>query len=266
MNDGHAIRPWQKINLDFYGPLQSGEYLLVFIERYSRYPEVEIVRLTKAASVIPCLDKIFSVKGLPHQVISNNGNPFNSTEFTRYMDTLRIQFDTTTPTWLQGNAEVERFMQPLGKVIQTAHGENKVWQQELYQFLLRYRSTDHSRTQVPPAELLFIRKWLTSTNRHRPKIRKEGNITSNMQTEKRHTEPSNINVGDTVLVRQGKQNKLTTKFNQTPYTVNKQEMIKSNHKEQKKPRKKRFTLQKNSKARTVRLRHWRWHSNSTLTY
>ena len=52
----------------------------------------------------------------------------------------------------------------------------------------------------------------------------------------RHTEPSNINVGDTVLVRQEKHKKLTTKFNQTPYTVNKQEMIRSNRKEQKKPR------------------------------
>ena len=51
--------------------------------------------------------------------------------------------------------EVERFMQPLGKAIQTAHAENKVWQQELYQFLLQYRSAPHSTTQVPPAELLF---------------------------------------------------------------------------------------------------------------
>ena len=36
---------------------------------------------------------------------------------------------------------------------------------------------------------------------------------------KRHTKPRTINVGDTVLVRQEKQNKLTTQFNQTPYTV-----------------------------------------------
>ena len=125
--------PWQKVHLDFYGPLPSGEHLLVCIDRYSRYPEVEIVRSTKAASVIPRLDKIFSVHGLPQQVISDNGPPFNSTEFARYMDTLGIQFDPTTPKWPQGNAEVERFIQPLGKAIQTAHAENKVWQQELYQ-------------------------------------------------------------------------------------------------------------------------------------
>ena len=112
---------WKKVHPDVYCPLPCGEHLLVCIDHYSRYPEVEIVRLTKAASVIPRLDKIFSVHGLPYQVISDNGPPFNSTEFARYMDTLGIQFDHTTPKWPQGNAEVERFMQPLGKAIQTVH-------------------------------------------------------------------------------------------------------------------------------------------------
>ena len=44
-----------------------------------------------------------------------------------------------------------------GETIQTAHVENKVWQQELHWALLQYRSTPHSMTQVPPAELLFNR-------------------------------------------------------------------------------------------------------------
>ena len=93
-------------------------------------PKIKNVRSTKAASVIPRLDKIFSVHGLPHQIISDKG----SAEFVRYMDTLGIQFDPTTPKWPQANVEVERFMQPLGKAIQAVHAENKVWQQELYGF------------------------------------------------------------------------------------------------------------------------------------
>ena len=89
--------------------------MLVCIDHYSRYPEIEIVRSTKAASVILRLDKIFSAHGLPHQIISDNGPSFNSTEFARYMVTLGIQFDHRTPKWPQGNAEVKRFMQPLGQ-------------------------------------------------------------------------------------------------------------------------------------------------------
>ena len=52
--------PSDKVHLDFYGPVLSGEYLLVVIDRYSRYPEVEIVRSTKASVVIPKLDKVFA--------------------------------------------------------------------------------------------------------------------------------------------------------------------------------------------------------------
>ena len=33
--------PWQKVHLDLYGPLPSGEHLLVCIDRYSRYLEVD---------------------------------------------------------------------------------------------------------------------------------------------------------------------------------------------------------------------------------
>ena len=44
--------------IDFYGPLPSGEYLLVLIDRYSRFPEVEIVKSTKASVIILKLDRI----------------------------------------------------------------------------------------------------------------------------------------------------------------------------------------------------------------
>ena len=222
--------PWQKVHLDFYGPLPSREHFLACIDSYNRYHEVEIVRSTNAASVIPRLDKIFSVYGLPRRFISDNGPPFNSTEFARYIDTLGIQFDPTTPKWPQGNAEVERFMQPLGKAIQTAHAENKVWQQELYRFLLQYRSTPHSTTQVPPTKLLFDRivhgklpilhprKVINKHKQAQTKDKERRECNKQYADRKKHTKPSTIDMGDTVPVRQIKQNKLTTQFNQTPYT------------------------------------------------
>ena len=74
--------PWQKVHADFYGPLPSGEYLLVVIDRYSRYPEVEIVRSTKASCVIPKFDKIFSTHGIPISMTTDNGPPFNGAEYS----------------------------------------------------------------------------------------------------------------------------------------------------------------------------------------
>jgi hypothetical protein len=53
------------VHIDFYGPLPTGEYLLVAMNRYSRYPEVEVVRSTKASTVIPKLDQMFARHGIP---------------------------------------------------------------------------------------------------------------------------------------------------------------------------------------------------------
>ena len=35
--------PWQKVHIDFYGPMPTSEYLLVVIDRYSRFPIVKMV-------------------------------------------------------------------------------------------------------------------------------------------------------------------------------------------------------------------------------
>ena len=53
--------PWRELSTDFYGPLPTGEYLLVIIDEYSRYPVVEILRSTSANTVIPVFDKVIPV-------------------------------------------------------------------------------------------------------------------------------------------------------------------------------------------------------------
>jgi hypothetical protein len=35
-------KPWSHVSADFYGPLPTGEYLLVLMDDYSRFPIVEI--------------------------------------------------------------------------------------------------------------------------------------------------------------------------------------------------------------------------------
>ena len=45
-----------KVDVDFCGPFPSDDYLLVVLDEYSRYPEVEIIKSTSANSVILKLD------------------------------------------------------------------------------------------------------------------------------------------------------------------------------------------------------------------
>ena len=91
--------PWQRLNIDFFGPLPSGEYLLVVIDAYSRFPVVEITRSTATPAIIPILDKIFAMHGIPLTVKADGGPPFNGNDFKRYMKTLGIDFPPPTPLW-----------------------------------------------------------------------------------------------------------------------------------------------------------------------
>ena len=148
------------------------------------------------------------------------------------MTAMGITHTTSTPLWPQGNAEVEAFMKSLGKAIKTAHLERRPWQQELSRFLLTYRSTPHSTTKVPPAQLLYNREMRGKLpllprnhkviNRHREaeenqiKAKDKG---KEYADQRRATKSSNIKVGDTVIVKQQKKNKLSANFATTPYTV-----------------------------------------------
>ena len=78
-------QPWHTVNIDFCGPFPSGEYLLVVIDAYSRFPEVEIVKSTSAKSTIPKLEQIFARHGIPHILKSDNGPPFPGHEFCQFM-------------------------------------------------------------------------------------------------------------------------------------------------------------------------------------
>ena len=150
--------PWQEVNIDFKGPLPSGQYLLVIIYSYFQYPEVEIVSSTAAQKVIPKIDTIFPRHRVPRKAKSDNGPPFDSEDFARYMHVIGVEHSASTPLWPQGNAEVEAFMKPLGRALATAQAEQCSWSQELSRFLLSYRTTPHSSTKFPPAQLLFNRQ------------------------------------------------------------------------------------------------------------
>ena len=57
--------PWQKIAVDHAGLFPSGEYCLVIIDEYSRYPEIRIVRSTSASTNIPKFKATFADDEVP---------------------------------------------------------------------------------------------------------------------------------------------------------------------------------------------------------
>ncbi|CAB3977432.1 Transposon Ty3-I Gag-Pol poly [Paramuricea clavata] len=191
--------PWNEIAIDFDGPFPSGETLLVVIDEFSRFPEVEILHSTTANAVIPKLDGIFSRQGIPKVVKSDNGPPFNSAEFANFASFLGFLHRKVTPYWPLANGEVERFMRTLEKAIRTAHSEKKNW-----------KRISTPLTEVPNPE---ADNSIHETDSEKKRKMKE------YADKRRRSETSEIKVGDTVLIQQPKANKLSTPFNPSPYKV-----------------------------------------------
>lgn len=222
--------PWHNLSADFYGPLPSGEYLLVVIDDYTRYPVVKILHSTSATTVIPAIDDVFSMFGIPKVLKTDNGPPFNSNMFAQFAVYSGFHHRKITPFWPQANAIAERFMRTLGKAIRIAHTRGLPWKQQLNVFLREYRSTPHCTTGTSPAELLFQRKMRTKIPittssiisvddvvRKRDKSAKDK--MKALADTRKHATHINIKPGDTVLCRQQKQNKLTTPYSTKPLTV-----------------------------------------------
>eukprot|EP00795_Rhopilema_esculentum_P014355 gene14355-5400_t len=120
-------KPWHTVHIDFCGPFPTGEYILVVIDAYSRFPEVDIVHSTSASATIAKLDRIFATHGLPHVVKSDNGPPFNSADIKDYMKENGIHFQPITPLWPQANSEAENFNKPMTKAIKAAQKEDYLY-------------------------------------------------------------------------------------------------------------------------------------------
>ena len=195
---------------------------------FSRYPEVEILRSTSAKAVIPHLDSIFARQGIPEVIRTDNGPPFNSESFQMFATQLGFTHRKITPEWPRANGEAERLMKTLEKAMRTAVVQGKNWKQELFTFLRQYRATPHSTTGKSPSELLNGRKFkstlpLVQFDQASPEIiqadAKRKEKMKEYADKCNHAKNTDLNVGDKVLIKQPKQNKMSTPFKPEPFEI-----------------------------------------------
>ena len=90
-------RPWQDLALDLLGPMPTGEHLLVLVDYFSRWVEVDIIKSTTSETIINCLDKQFSRYGVPSTMRTDNGPNLVSAEMEEYLNEMGIEHRLTTP-------------------------------------------------------------------------------------------------------------------------------------------------------------------------
>jgi hypothetical protein len=164
---------WQVVSMDYKGPLPGNVMLNIIQCNYSRYPFATECSSTSFTVLVPKMEKIFSEHGYPSILKTDNGPQFNGFEFTKYCNQTGIQHKKITPLWPEANGLCERFMPGIEKVVKMAHLKGTNWRKDLNEFLLNYRATPHSTTEVSPAELFLGRSIKTRP----PQIYKSKNST-----------------------------------------------------------------------------------------
>ena len=224
-------KPWQKVSVDICGPFPGGEYILVAIDYYSRWFELGILYSITSSKVIGLLENWFTSHGLPEVLVSDNGVQFTSSEFSQFMSNNGIHHRKVTPYSPQANGEVERQNRTILQAIRAFVQEGKSWKKELNTFLFAYRTTPHSVTGISPAELMYGSKLRTklpdmshsNSNvvegeiRDRDCLRKDKG--KDYFDQRKHVKESDLQIGDTVILRQSKENKLSTAYDAEPYRV-----------------------------------------------
>lgn len=105
---------------------------------------------------------IFSVFGLPKEIVSDNGFPFSSGAFSKFCENHGIICTKSPPYHPQSNGQAERFVGTvklaLTKQCLDATSNDLSLNQKISKFLIFYRNTPSITTAKTPSELIFTYK------------------------------------------------------------------------------------------------------------
>ena len=153
--------PWQDLHADYKGPIGKEYDLHEFIDQYSKFPVVQVVKSTSWEHLKPGLEEAFAMHGIPERITTDRGLPYSGHEFAKYCEWMGVEHRTTTPEDAQANGFAEAFVKILVKLVHTALVEKRDPRKMVSSYLMAYRATPNKVTGRTPAELLFNRKIRT---------------------------------------------------------------------------------------------------------
>ncbi|XP_050044874.2 uncharacterized protein [Dermacentor andersoni] len=114
-------------------------------------------RTTTASSLNTWCSQIFSVHGLPRKLCTDNGPPFNSSEFKDFLNTLAVDHITSSPYHPRFNGMTERAVQEAKKLLKKCSFKMHVFQMAL----LEWRNTPRDDVLQSPVQRLMGRQTRT---------------------------------------------------------------------------------------------------------
>ena len=228
---------WEDLAADHWGPTPLSTYMLVIIDKLSRYPEVIEVKSTSAQANIAAFDSVFSRHGFCKTLTTDNGPPFNGKDTHELQQYFQWAGITHNPTISaddpEANGLAEAFMKIVKKVWHTCTVTGRDAMAEINKRLQAYRATPHPTTGKTPAELMYggrpYRTRLPDKREEQPceavKEAQETDRKNKMKQKmykdsRQYVKPHNLKPGDLALLSQ-RQTKRDPPYDPKPYRITK---------------------------------------------
>lgn len=161
--------PWSRIHIDYAGPV-NGNYFLVMVDAFSKWPEIFKLSSTTTTRTISCLQETFARHGLCDTIVSDNGPQFTSAEFKEFCKRNGVEHLTSAPYHPQSNGQAERFVALLKEGLKKLEGEGNV-DAVLRKFLACYRFTpSYALGMKSPFKLMTGRDMKTKLDLLKPRV------------------------------------------------------------------------------------------------
>ena len=98
-------QPWEQRGVDLF-KLNKKEFM-VTVDYYNNFWEVDRLTSTTSAAIILKLKNHFARYGCPERLISDNGQQFTSSEFTKFAKEWDFEHRTNIPSNSKANGKVE---------------------------------------------------------------------------------------------------------------------------------------------------------------
>ena len=206
-----TFKPWEKVAVDITGPSErlDGHMYLSVIDYHSRYPFLFKLKTGSSSEIIACLSVLFSMFGVPHYLVSDNGPNLVSDQMESFLISNGIVHNKCSIYYPQANGVVERLHGTVKNRVDKLAMEGMNMDDAIRVVLTEIRSSPNSGTGFTPFFLLFGRE-MTAKYVH---INREKTVTgAKVEYNKRyqrinvrqHSKVLDFEVGTKVVVRNGR--------------------------------------------------------------
>ena len=158
------FEPNEELNLDFAGPLDNNwgnnKYILLCIDRFSKFPSAKITSSTSSNTVIEFLQDYFYLHGIPNSIRVDHASCFTSQDFKLFCNSLNIKLIFCTVGDHRSNGLVEKLVHTVKiKLLAMSLEQQKpTLQIAISKIIWNLRSSFQSKIKCSPFEIHFNRK------------------------------------------------------------------------------------------------------------